>query len=151
MTRGVPGALANDSDLAARFDGSDDYVSVPDNAALDVGDVFSYELWVKRGALQSATQRLIHKGGGVAALGFGLNNKIVLLPGGSGAATTASSTTAITDQTWHHVVATKSGADGARLHRRRGSDGGGHEHDADRERHRAQHRARDDGQRLRVR
>lgn len=111
VTRGVAGALAGDSDLAARFDGTNDYVSVPDNGALDRGDVFSYELWIKRGAVQSATQRLLHKGAGVASLGFGLNNKVVLIPGGTGALTIASSTTAITDQTWHHVVATKNGAD----------------------------------------
>jgi hypothetical protein len=115
MTRGVPGALSGDSNAAARFDGTDDYVSVPDNSALDRGDVFSYELWVKRGALQSTTQRLLHKGAGVAALGFGLNNKLVLIPGGTGAVNIASSTTAITDQAWHHVVATKNGA-GVRIY-----------------------------------
>ena len=149
MTRGVPGALAGDSDLAARFDGTDDYVSIPDNNALDVGDVFSYELWVKRGALQGTTQRLLHKGGGVAALGFGINNKLVLLPGGTGAATTASSTTAITDQSWHHVVATKNGAE-VRIY----VDGvdrtaAGTNSDADLQRDRAQHRAGDHRQRLR--
>ena len=44
VTRGVAGALAGDSNLAARFDGTDDYVSIPDNNALDRGEVFSYEL-----------------------------------------------------------------------------------------------------------
>ncbi|MBA3264389.1 MAG: DUF1929 domain-containing protein [Thermoleophilaceae bacterium] len=111
VTRGVPGALAGDSNLAARFDGTDDYVSVPDNNALDRGDVFSYELWVKRGSVQGTTQRLLHKGAGVASLGFGQNNKLVLVPGGTGATNIASSTTAITDQLWHHVVATKNGAE----------------------------------------
>ena len=111
VTRGVPGALAGDSNLAARFDGTDDYVSVPDNNALDRGDVFTYELWVKRGSVQGVTQRLLHKGAGVASLGFGQNNKLVLVPGGTGATNIASSTIAITDQAWHHVVATKSGAE----------------------------------------
>jgi hypothetical protein len=55
------------------------------------------------------TQRLLHKGAGTAALGFGTNNKIVLLPGGTGVATIASSSVAITDQNWHYVVATKNG------------------------------------------
>jgi Concanavalin A-like lectin/glucanases superfamily len=54
---------------------------------------------------------LLHKGAAVASLGFGLNNKLVLIPGGTGAATTASSTIAITDQNWHHVVATKNAGD----------------------------------------
>jgi hypothetical protein len=111
VTRGVPGALSSDANLAARFDGVDDYVSVPDNGPMDVGDTFTYELWVKRGATQGVTQRLLHKGAGPAALGFGTNNKVTLLPGGTGVSTTATSATAIVDQAWHHVVATKNGAD----------------------------------------
>ena len=110
VTRGVPGALVTDDDLAARFDGVNDYVSVGHSSALNVGDKFSYELWFKRGTSQGTSQRLLHKGVGPAALGFGTNNKLVLLPGGSGVSTTATSTTAITDQSWHHLVATKDGA-----------------------------------------
>jgi len=111
VTRGVPGALAGDTNLAARFDGVDDYVSVPDNGPMDVADTFTYELWFKRGPNQGVTQRLLHKGAGPAALGFGTNNKVVLLPGGTGATATASSATAVLDQAWHHLVATKSGPD----------------------------------------
>ena len=110
VTRGVPGVLLSDSNPAARFDGVDDYVSVPDHAALDVGDVFTYELWLRRGTARGVAQRVIHKGGGAAGLGFGTNNKLVLIPGGSGAAAIASSSTAINDSNWHHVVATKSGS-----------------------------------------
>jgi hypothetical protein len=110
VTRGVPGALVTDPNLAARFDGTSGYVSVPDNGFLHVGDVFSYELWVKRGATLGVTQRLLHKGGGTASLGFGTNNKVVLIPGGAGTAALATSTIAITDQNWHHIVATKDGA-----------------------------------------
>ncbi|MDQ3889014.1 MAG: DUF1929 domain-containing protein [Actinomycetota bacterium] len=109
VTRGVDGALVTEPNPAARFDGLDDYVSVPDNNALDVGDVFTYEAWVKRGATQGTTQRFLHKGAGPAALGFGTSNKIVLIPGGSSTTAIASSTTTITDHTWHHIVATKNG------------------------------------------
>jgi hypothetical protein len=115
VTRGVPGALRTDDDPAARFDGVDDYVSIGHSSALNVGDSFSYELWFTRGTAQGTSQRLLHKGAGPAALGFGANNKLVLLPGGAGVATTASSAGPITDQLWHHVVATKSGA-GVRLY-----------------------------------
>jgi hypothetical protein len=115
VTRGVAGALLTDANLAARFDGVDDYVSIGHSSALNFGDTFSYELWLKRGAAQGTSQRLLHKGAGPATLGLGANNKLVLLPGGTGAATTASSASAITDRLWHHVVATKSGAS-ARLY-----------------------------------
>ena len=110
VIRGVPGALVSDSNPAARFDGLDDYVSVPDHAAVDVGDFFTYELWLRRGTARGVSQRIVHKGGGAAALGFGTNNKLVLIPGGSGASAIASSSIAINDSNWHHVVATKSGS-----------------------------------------
>jgi hypothetical protein len=111
VTKGVAGALTTETDPAAHFNGTDAYVSVPDNSPLDVADTFTYELWVRRGATQGVTQRLLHKGAGPASLGFGTNNKLVLLPGGTGVSTTATSTIAITDNAWHYVVATKSGAD----------------------------------------
>jgi hypothetical protein len=110
VTRGVPGALATESDLAAQFDGTDDYVSIPDNNALDVGDSYTLEAWVQRGAVLGTTQRFMHKGAGPASFGFGANNKLVLIPGGPGATPLASSTMTITDSAWHHVVATKNGA-----------------------------------------
>jgi hypothetical protein len=109
VTRGVEGALLSDSNAAARFDGVDDYVSIPDNTALDVADVFTYELWLKRGAKQGVTQRIIHKGAGTASLGFGPSNRLVLIPGGASATAIATSTTTITDHVWHHVVVTKKG------------------------------------------
>jgi hypothetical protein len=111
VTLGVPGALAGDSNFAARFDGSSGYVRVPDNSSLHVGDSFTYELWVKRGATQGVTQRFMHKGAGAPALGFGTSNKVVLIPGGAGATATANSTITITDQNWHYIVATKNGTE----------------------------------------
>jgi hypothetical protein len=106
---GAPGALARDANTAASFNGTSGYVAVAAAPPLDVGDIFTYELWVKRGPTMGVTQRLLHKGAGTPALGFGTNNKVVLLPGGSGVATIASSSVAITDQNWHYIVATKSG------------------------------------------
>ena len=144
VVRGVPGALLSDSNPAARFDGVDDFVSVPDHAALDVGNFFTYEFWLRRGVARGVTQRIIHKGGGAAALGFGTNNKLVLIPGGSGTTALASSSTAITDSGWHHVVATKSGTsvhiyvDGIDVTVL------GNEHDDHEQRDRAQYRPRDD-------
>ena len=44
---GVPGLVATDADTAARYDGGDDHVSVPDSATLDLRSTFTLEAWVK--------------------------------------------------------------------------------------------------------
>lgn len=111
VTLGVPGALIGDPNTAVHFNGADAYVNVRANASLDVGDIFTYELWLRRGSTLGVTQRLLHKGAGAASLGLGTSNKVVLLPGGSGAVTIASSRVAITDHNWHYIVATKNGPD----------------------------------------
>jgi hypothetical protein len=109
VTRGVPGALATDANTAAAFDGTSGLVSVPDSAALHTGDSFTYEAWFKRTTVQGTAQRLISKGVG-PTLGFGTNNKLVLIAGGTGAVAVTTSTVAVTDQSWHQVVVTKSGS-----------------------------------------
>jgi hypothetical protein len=91
------------------LDGSTGFVSVPDDAALHIGDSFTYEAWFKRTTVQGTAQRLISKGVG-PMLGFGTNNKMVLIAGGTGAVAVTTSTVAVTDQSWHQVVATKSGS-----------------------------------------
>jgi hypothetical protein len=109
VTRGVPGALATDTNAAAAFDGTSGFVSVPDGVALHTADSFTYEAWFKRTTVQGTSQRLISKGVG-PTLGFGTNNKLVLIPGGTGAVAVTTSTVAVTDQSWHEVVVTKNGA-----------------------------------------
>ena len=40
---GRPGALGSDADTAVQFDGSNDFVRVPDATTLDLGDSFTLE------------------------------------------------------------------------------------------------------------
>lgn len=108
VTRGAPSALNTDPNPAATFDGASGFVSVPDDAAMHIGDTFTYEAWVARATLNTA-QRVMAKGLG-PALGFGTNNKIVLIPGGTGAVAVVTSTITVTDHGWHQVVVTKNGA-----------------------------------------
>ena len=102
-----PGALLNDANASAGFDGSDDYVSVADTPSLHLGDSFTLEAWVKRAGASSVTAIILSKGNSAFQLGF-MNNLLTLTNGDSRPIAKASIST--TDTTgFHHVVATKSG------------------------------------------
>ena len=107
-TRGEPGGLAVDPDTAAGFDGVDDRVRVPDSASLDTADLFTLEAWVRRAAT-GVRHGIIGKGIDGYGLRFGSSNRLELAKLGS--STITSSTVMVTDTVWHHVVATKNGAD----------------------------------------
>jgi hypothetical protein len=90
---------------------SSQYATVAHNAAFNVGDTFTIELWVK-GTYAATTQTLASKGtsGGNAwsveqttGGAFRLTQVFV------GVICTSTSTT-LADGNWHHIVATKSGA-----------------------------------------
>ncbi len=49
---GVAGLLATSADTAARYDGENDRVSVPDTASLDLRSAFTLEAWVKPRSLR---------------------------------------------------------------------------------------------------
>ncbi len=103
------GALADPVSKAARFDGVDDRASVPDSSSLDVGDTFTYEVWVKRATTNEDTT-LVSKGtnaGGDLWFGIEPDNTLGYWNGGTQLAV---SDVKITDSKWHHVAATKSGA-----------------------------------------
>lgn len=53
VTPGAAGLLTNDADLAASFDGTNDYVNVPDSAALSPTTAISVEAWIKPNALDN--------------------------------------------------------------------------------------------------
>jgi uncharacterized delta-60 repeat protein len=103
-----PGALLNDSNASASFDGLNDYVSVADSAPLDTGDSFTLEAWIKRSGASSSTGTVLSKGSGSFRLSF-VNSVLTLTKSNSG--TIARAKVSTTDTTgFHHVVATKSGA-----------------------------------------
>jgi uncharacterized protein YdeI (BOF family) len=107
VTVGQAGALAGDSDKAARFNGSSTgKVSVPSTTSLSTADTFSIEAWVKRGTTGS-TQVIATKQGSAWTLLLNASNRLVLQ---SNTTNVSTSTAAVADTTtWHHVVATKSG------------------------------------------
>src|SRR4051812_37927005 len=109
MQLGVAGALASDSDTAANFDGIGASVAVPDAAALDLGDSFSVEAWVRRLATGgSENQAIASKQNGSWVLMFNPANQLVLRKSNTG--DVVASTVTLTDMTsWHHVAVTKTG------------------------------------------
>jgi hypothetical protein len=105
---GQPGAINGDSNASARFDGASGYVSAPDAAALDVGDTFTVEAWVKRDTPGSGQwETAVSKQGGAWLLMFNEFDQLTLRRSKYG--NVASATVATADTNWHYVAATKNG------------------------------------------
>jgi hypothetical protein len=108
------GAIAGDSDTAIRLDkASSEYFTAPDSATLDVGDVFSIEVWVKRHSIGGAFPTyIVSKEIQAYELRFNTGNTISLIAGGNVIASSNGTTGKIEDTTlYHHIVVTKNGAD----------------------------------------
>lgn len=93
----VPGKLSN----AISFDGSDDYISVADNAALEPTAPLTVALWIKTNTTTASV--LVEKDGDAGYSAQILANGKVKLNVGT-AATFLSSNTAVNDDEWHHVI-----------------------------------------------
>ncbi|MDO8522948.1 MAG: LamG domain-containing protein, partial [bacterium] len=94
---------------ALDFDGSNDYVNVGDHSSLDLGDVLTYSLWVKRDRSSFSTYEvLMSKGAGTFVLVFTVDNTVSANKHSSGEI--AESNQAISDGAWHHIVAAKNGS-----------------------------------------
>jgi hypothetical protein len=105
---GQSGAIAGDPATSASFDGSGT-ASVPDSAALDSGDTFSVEAWVKRASVSNYNQLIADKQSGSWALIFNAGDQLVLRR--SGYDSIAWSWQRVRDtSSWHYVAATKSGS-----------------------------------------
>jgi hypothetical protein len=84
------------------------YVTVPDSTALDVGDVFTIELFIKR-TTTGVEHVLVSKQASAWLVAFKSDNTLWL--GQEGVPYMWGTTTAFTDTTkWHHIVVTKNGA-----------------------------------------
>jgi fibronectin type 3 domain-containing protein len=109
VTLGNPGPIAGDPDTSASFDGSTGYMSAPHTSALDVGDTFTIEAWVKRGAVGTQSNQVIASQQNLAWV-LELNSSDQLVLRQSTVADLAASTSTLTDTGgWHFVAATKNG------------------------------------------
>lgn len=110
---GASGAPSSEVDTAARFDGTDDYVSIPDDSAFDFAGTasFTLEAWVQPDAIAAAFRTIIDKEsstGGRNGWSFGLHSTSGLyvtrmLNGTLQSASALSSW--LTAGQWNHVAA----------------------------------------------
>lgn len=97
---------------AVLLNGTSQYVSVPDDGVLDVGDgPVTYELWYKRLNGTKKSGALMAKGAGapILLIDDAVNGQIEWY--GRSVALAVKSSTVFTDTNWHHIVGTKSAAD----------------------------------------
>ncbi len=77
-TLGVAGALTGDSDTAITFNGTDEQITVPDHASLDLGDVVTVEAWVNS-AVGGGDKGIVGKDTGAYYLRLDTDNRLSFL------------------------------------------------------------------------
>ncbi len=105
-TLGASGALSEDPATGVTFNGTSEYVEVPDNATLDVADAWSVFALVKRGAT-GADRMIISKGQDAFAVGLSSTGAVTVSR--SNVQLISTSTTTL-DTSWHAVFAAKTGS-----------------------------------------
>jgi len=114
LTRDQANALVNDDDGAVAFPTISDYLTVGDDAALDIGNTFSIEFWARFSA-GGSFRGVINKGTG-AYLVFvdWLYDFPTMFLSKLGSADIVSSSWEVPfDDTWHHYVITRNGVGAA--------------------------------------
>jgi hypothetical protein len=106
-TLGQAGAIKGDNDSSVLIGSGTNYVSIPDNNALDVGDTFSIAFWAKQ---QGAYNRYyLYKGTNAYGVYRDTDGTIGFGKPGSGEIANSSSTMESFGE-WHHIVVTKNGS-----------------------------------------
>lgn len=102
--------LINDTDTAVLLNGTTGFISVEDNAVLDLADLFTLEAWVKHPNAYNATwDGIVSKQVNSFSLNLDTTGKLNLVKNSVDIIVT-STIQVPQDSTFHHVVATKSGA-----------------------------------------
>jgi hypothetical protein len=115
VTLGSAGALAGDTDTAATFDGSDDYVALPLDAAFNITGDLTIEAWILPASISAsaATGHIFggyQNGGSFPGYALAIGNTVPFqaLSFWDGTAWRAA-TTLLTANTWYHVAVSVSG------------------------------------------
>lgn len=105
---GNTGALTDDANTSVFLDGTNDFISVPDNALLDPGDTFTLEAWIKVSPPISISRNIFDKGANGYDLFVSTSGILTLAKNGVGDIVAA--TQALPVNEWRHVACTKSGS-----------------------------------------
>ncbi len=107
-TGGAVGKFGN----AGSFDGSDDYVAVPDSSTLQLTNRFTIATWVKAGSTTQSQKYLLNKGNYYAIIYEYVNDTVEFFTGSgkfTGTDPRSSSAITISDTNWHHIIYTYDG------------------------------------------
>ncbi|MBB6646633.1 LamG domain-containing protein [Halobellus ruber] len=116
-------AVSGEVDGAAAFDGSDDYVNVPDDPSLDLTGALTLAAWVKPSSDQDNYARILSReqsGAGNRQYNLGVDadatdpRTVVDTAGANGVEVSA--TVTFTDDSWHHAALTFDTSDAVRLY-----------------------------------
>lgn len=106
----VAGAIVKDSNTAITLNGTNQYISRAHNSLLNVGDVFTFEVWVKRSE-NGRQDVIVYKEGTPKTAKFAITTTNKLQLRVPGVKTIVESTSEVkADGFWHHLVVTKNGA-----------------------------------------
>jgi len=103
----VAGGISEASNTAIALNGSTGYISSPDHADFDTGDVFTLEAWIRKAA-DGSFMCIVNRGTTTWYMRMSNTNKLELVK--DNVSIIVESTATITGTGWHHVVATKDGA-----------------------------------------
>ena len=108
---------------AGSFDGSDDYVGIPDDPSLDLTESLSLAAWVKPASGQEGYERIISReqsGVGNRQYNIGLDQSATeprtVVDTADEDGLEVSGTISVADDAWHHVVMTFESGDAVRLY-----------------------------------
>lgn len=107
-TLAATGAFGGDTNTAVTLNGSSQWISVADNAAIDPADTWTISMWIKR-ARTGIAEVLYRKGHNGPMLYITAGNKFIV--GKANGGTLLTSVASLTSTSaWYHIVATKSGS-----------------------------------------
>ena len=98
-------SLQPPSQNAVQFDGSNDYINVPDNPQLRIANNFTVAFWFKAGSTNQYQAYLLNRDNRAAVIYEYVDNAVEFFAGGySGANPRDGSQMTIADTNWHHIA-----------------------------------------------
>jgi hypothetical protein len=97
---------------ALNFDGVDDNVSIPNNAALNISNVITIESWIKTTGSPTAEQYIVTKNDDSYYVGLnvaGAVGQVSFYLNGVSSSWLYSNSTTLNDNNWHHIACTYDG------------------------------------------